>query len=49
MLSGADLDRILGHEIADRQDTIDRYLAGGRAADAAPLQEELAILRSYLD
>ena len=49
MLSDADLDRILGHEIADRQDTIDRYLAGGRAAEAAPLQEELAILRTYLD
>ena len=49
VLSDADLDRILGHEIADRQDTIDRYLAGGRAAEAAPLQEELAILRTYLD
>ncbi len=49
VLSDADLDAILRLEIADRQDTIDRYRVAGRDAEAAPLLEELAILRRYLD
>ena len=48
-LSDADLQQIVRHEIADRQDTIDRYLAGGRGVEAEPLVEELVILRSYVD
>jgi len=48
VLPSADLEQILRYEIADRGDTINQYLQGGHVPEAAPLQEELAILQTYL-
>jgi uncharacterized protein YqeY len=47
-LSDADLERILRDEIADRQDTVSRFLRGGREAEAEALRAEIAVLETYL-
>ena len=47
-LTDADLDRILRHEIADREDTIERFERGGKDAEAAELRAEIGILQRYL-
>jgi hypothetical protein len=47
-LSDADIESIVFSEIDDRQDTIDRFVAGGKHEEAAQLAAQIAILRGYL-
>ncbi len=47
-LTDADLERIVGAEIADRRDTIDRYVGAGRDEPVAQLLAEIEILHRYL-
>lgn len=47
-LDAADVERILVEELADRRDTIERYEAHGRTAEADELRAELAVLARYL-
>jgi uncharacterized protein len=47
-LSAADLERIVGDEIADRRDTMSRYARAGRDEPAAAMQAEITILERYL-
>ncbi|MBK5223887.1 MAG: GatB/YqeY domain-containing protein [Acidimicrobiia bacterium] len=43
-----DVARIVAEEVADRQHTIDVLNGAGRPDEAAELEAELAVLRSYL-
>ena len=49
LLSEAEVDAVLQAEIDDRLDTIGLYARAGRHDDAEVLQDEIAILASYLD
>jgi uncharacterized protein YqeY len=47
-LSVADVERILRHEIADRQDTIAAIEAHGRDTEVDDLRAEIAVLERYV-
>jgi uncharacterized protein YqeY len=49
VLSAEDLQAIVHAEIADREDTIERFEQGGGRAEADDLRRQLDILRGYLD
>jgi uncharacterized protein YqeY len=47
-LSVADVERILRHEIADRQETIAAIEPHGRAAEVDELRAEITVLQRYV-
>ena len=47
LLSTAEIDAIIDAEIADREDTIEQYLAAGRADAADDLRAEIEIIAGY--
>jgi len=47
-LTGADVERILRHEIADRHDTIAAIEPHGRDVEVDDLRGEIAVLERYL-
>jgi uncharacterized protein YqeY len=48
VLSEADVVRIVRREVEEREIAIAQYAAGGRQAEAAVLEVEVAILRRYI-
>jgi uncharacterized protein YqeY len=48
-LTDADRRRVITTQIADREDTIAQYERNGHAAEAAVLNDEVTILREYLE
>ena len=47
VLTDADLDAIVDHEIADRMDTIHQIEPYGRADEVVALQAEIEVIRPY--